>query len=87
MVPLAEMADQLGLEVSRTADHVFFLEDEENTLKLEQNKTDIRLNGKRISLPRAVVEREGITYVPIEAFAAIKRDLLYVNGTRVVNPT
>ncbi|MBC8063458.1 MAG: hypothetical protein H7Y17_01395 [Chlorobia bacterium] len=87
MVPLAEMADQLGLEVSRTSEKIFFLEDEDNVLKLEQNRSDARLNSKRISLPRAIVEKDGIMYVPIEAFAAIKRDALYVNGTRVVSRT
>lgn len=83
MVPLAEMVAQLGLELSKTSNGVFFVEDEENTLKLEQNKSDVRLNGRRISLPREVVEKDGVTYVPIEAFAAIKRDSLYVNGQRV----
>jgi len=83
MVPLAETADYLGVKVSRTADRSFYLDDEDNTLKLEQNNPEARLNGKRISLPRAIVERDGVTYVPIEAFAAIKRDSLYVNGQRV----
>ena len=85
MVPLAETADQLGIAVVRTADKSFYLEDEDNTLKLEQNKSEARLNGKRMSLPRAIVERDGATFVPIEVFAAIKRNALYVNGERVSN--
>jgi hypothetical protein len=87
MVPLQEMAQQLGLEVDRTDKGVFFVEDEENTAKLEQNRSEMRLNGQRINLPRAVVEKDGVTFVPIEAFAAIKKDSLYVNGTRVSSRT
>ena len=83
MVPLAETAAQLDIDVSRTSERAFYLEDQDNTLKLEQNTVDARLNGKRISLPRAIEERDGITFVPIEAFATVKRDSLYVNGTRV----
>lgn len=83
MVPLAETAAQLDLDVTRTAERAFYLEDQDNTLKLEQNATEARLNGKRISLPRAMEVRNGVTFVPIEAFAAIKRDSLYVNGMRV----
>lgn len=85
MVPLGDVASQLDLEINRTSTGTFFLEDEDNTVKLEQNKSEMRLNGKRISLPKAIVEKEGVTYVPIEAFAAIKRDSLYVNGSRVVS--
>lgn len=84
MVPLGDMASQLDLEISRTSNGIFYLEDEDNTVKLEQNKSEFRLNGKRVSLPKAIVVRDGVTYVPIEAFAAIKRDSLYVNGSRVV---
>ena len=86
MVPLLETADQLGFEVDRASNGVFYLEDEENTLKLEQNRSEMRLNGKRISLPRALVDRDGVTYAPIEAFAAVTRDALYVNGRRVGRP-
>jgi hypothetical protein len=83
MVPLAETAAQMGIDVVRTADRSFYLEDQDNTLKLEQNKSEARLNGKRISLPRAMEERDGVAFVPVEAFAAVKQDSLYVNGTRV----
>lgn len=85
MVPLEQMAKELGFDVSKTDRGIFYVEDEENSLKLEQNGTEYRLNGKRSSLPRAVVERDGVVYVPIEAFAALKRDSLKVNGTRVID--
>lgn len=87
MVPLGITASQLDLEVSRTSGGVFYVEDEDNTVRLEQNKSEMRLNGKRVNLTRAITERDGLTYVPIEVFAAIKRDSLYVNGTRVVART
>lgn len=87
MVPLGDMASQLKLEVSRTSGGVFYVEDEDNSIKLEQNKSEMRLNGKRTNLPRAIAEKDGVTYVPIEVFAAIKRDSLYVNGARVVART
>lgn len=85
MVPLGDVASQLDLEVNRTSSGVFFLEDEDNTVKLEQNKSEMRLNGKRVNLPKAISAKDGVTYVPIEVFAAIKRDSLYVNGSRVVS--
>lgn len=84
MVPLGDVASQLDLEINRTSTGTYFLEDEDNTVKLEQNKSEMRLNGKRVNLPKAISTKEGVTYVPIEVFAAIKRDSLYVNGTRVV---
>jgi len=83
MVPLEDTARELGLEITKSGDRVFYLEDTENSLKLEQNSSDYRLNGRRSSLPRAVTERDGVVYVPIEVFAAIKRDPLTVNGERV----
>ncbi|HET9129507.1 MAG TPA: stalk domain-containing protein [Terriglobia bacterium] len=83
MVPLEAVAEQLGLDVSRTNSNAWYLEDQENTLKLEQNSSDARLNGKRMSLPRATVERNGLLFVPIQTFAAIKRDPIFVNGSRV----
>lgn len=85
MVPLGDVASQLNLEVNRTSSGIFFLEDEDNTVKLEQNKSEMRLNGKRVNLPKAISAKDGVTYVPIEVFAAIKRDSLYVNGSRVVS--
>jgi len=86
MVPLIDMADQLRLDVTRAANGVFYLEDEDNSLKLEQNKSEMRLNGRRINLPRTLLDRDGVTYVPVEAFAALKKDSLFVNGRRVDQP-
>jgi len=85
MVPLLSMADELGLEVTKSGSQSYYLEDEENMLKLERNSSSYRLNGKRFDLPKEVVERNGILFVPIDLFAAIKEDAIYVNGTRIAN--
>lgn len=84
MVPISETAAQLGLECNSSSGRAYYLEDEENSLKLEQNGEFGRLNGKRINLPKALVERGGVTYAPIEAFALLKKNSLYVNGSRVI---
>ena len=83
MVALPDMAEELSLQVSRTSEGVYFLEDQDNTLKVEQNSEVARLNGKRLILPKSVIQRDGVLYIPLEAFAALKRQAFYVNGTKI----
>ncbi|HVL39979.1 MAG TPA: stalk domain-containing protein, partial [Fimbriimonadaceae bacterium] len=86
MVPLERTAAQLGLDVSKSAGgRTILVEDEESLLKLEQDSADFRLNGRRGTLPRNVVSRDGVIYVPVEALAQMKREFVYVNGSKVGN--
>lgn len=83
MVPLNDIASQLDLEVDRTKDKVVYIEDDNGSLKIEQDSTAYRLNGKKGNLSTAVKERDGVLYVPIEILAAMKKEAIFLNGSRI----
>ncbi len=83
MVPLESVAKQLGVEIEKGSGGRFFLETDDLMLRLEQGSRDYRLNGKRGKLSQAPVEKQGVIYVPIEAFAPLKSEGIYVNGVKV----
>jgi hypothetical protein len=82
MVPLDRTASQMGIDIEST-DRTILLEDEDSILKLEQDSSDYRLNGKRGSLSRAVVKRGSTVYVPLEVLAKMKREAITVNGEKL----
>lgn len=83
MVPLETMLRELGLSMEKGRASAIYIEGENSTLRLEQGSTEARLNGRRVDLPRSVVEREGVIYVPVEILASIKRGNLAVDGNRI----
>ncbi|MEA2551894.1 MAG: hypothetical protein QOJ65_70 [Fimbriimonadaceae bacterium] len=84
MAPLSKTASQLGLTVdSYTSDGTILVEDSRNNLRLEQGSRDYRLNGRYGTMSKEVQVRDGVTYVPLEVLALMKREPIYANGTRV----
>lgn len=88
MVPLERTAESLGLQVQSVASDRFILvEDDDSILRLEQDSADYRLNSKRGSMSRAVIRRDGETFVPLEILAATVTGRVTVNGTVVEMPS
>jgi hypothetical protein len=82
MVPLERAASQMSLDV-QISGRTILVEDDDSILKLEQDSDAYRLNGKRGIMPRNVVKRGNTIYVPLEVLAAMKREAITVDGTRV----
>jgi hypothetical protein len=83
MVPLKSVADQLGLEVDEGRYSALYVSGENGSLRLQKDSREARLNGKAFTLDQAVVERDGVLYVPVDAFAKISRESVRVNGNRI----
>lgn len=84
MVPLESAARQMDLDIERIGNsRVFFVEDRDSSLRLEQDSTSYRLNGRRGTLPRALVERRGVVFAPLEALALLKPNAVTLNGGRI----
>lgn len=83
MVPLEATADQLGFEVSqsRSGDTVW-VEKGDDVFAVEQDSKSYRLNGRRDTLPAKAEMRNGILFVPLEAFSKVVRGTVIVNGTK-----
>ncbi len=84
MVPLTRTADQLDLTVTGDrAGNTILVEGDTSVLRLEQGSGSYRLNGKYGTLRHEVIVRDGVTFSPIEVLAAMKRQPIFVNGSRV----
>lgn len=83
MVPLLRTAEQMDLDVENVSEKVVLLESDDSMLRLEQDSDNYRLNGRRGVLPRPVVNKKGVLYVPIGAFAMMRIGRLTVNGTTI----
>lgn len=83
MVPLRSTAEQLDLDLSvdRSSGQVR-LENEDDRLVLEQESKSYRLNGRAGTLPLATERRNGVEYVPLDAFGMVIRSRITVDGTR-----
>ena len=85
MVPAKETGRQLGLAVDRVGDRVY-IESADDSVRLTVGETGYRQSSQRGDLAAKVEERNGVVYVPIEAFAGLLRQTLYMNGTEVRRP-
>lgn len=83
MVPIERTARHLGFDSSWSGDRMLMVEDNDNLLRFESGSMDYRVNGRRARLSQAVAERNGVWYCPIDALATLRRDSVYVDGTRV----
>lgn len=83
MVPLKSVADQLGLEMEEGRYSALYVSGENGSLRLQKDSREARFNGKAFTLDQAVVERDGVLYVPVNAFAKISRESVRVNGNRI----
>jgi len=85
MVPLDRTAEQIGLNVEkgRNGKAIYVEGEDESTLRIQIDAREARLNGRTVTMDRAVVERDGIVYVPVELLARMKNETLRVNGNTV----
>lgn len=84
MVPMKAMADQLGLEVEEGRYTAIYISGDNGSLRLQKGSRDARYNGKNFTLDQAPVERDGVLYVPVDAFSNMSKESLLVNGNRIV---
>lgn len=84
MVPLQRAATQIGLDVDLGRSGTILVEDDDHLLKLERDSKNYRLDGKRGTLSRTVVEKNGTVYVPADILAEIKGKRVEENGNRLV---
>lgn len=83
MVPLRSTAEQLGFRVSAGDDEGSFrIENDKDLLVVEQDSRDYSLNHRRDSFPTAIRVRDGVAYAPIDAFTALTKGTVIVNGTK-----
>lgn len=85
MVPAKETARQLGLAYDRVGERVY-IENDSDSVRLSVGDTSFRNGGRRLELGAPVEDRNGVVYVPIEAFASLVRQPLFVNGQEVRKP-
>jgi len=83
MVPLMSTASQLKIDVDVASGGRVYVQEKDSILRLEQDSDHYRLNGKSGSLSSKVVSKQGVMFVPLEAFAALKQDPIYLNGVKI----
>lgn len=83
MVPMEQMVKELGLTMEKGRSNAIYIEGENDSLRLEQGSSEGRLNGRTVELKSAVVEKNGVLYMPIEVLASMKKGNLNVDGTRL----
>lgn len=82
MVPAKETGRQLGLTVDRVGDRLY-IENDQDSIRLTVGESAYRRSNQRGDLAAPVEERDGVVYVPIEVFASLVRQPLYLNGNEV----
>ncbi len=86
MVPLESASRQMNMRVSRDdtrSDRYVFIDGSEGYLQVELGSREARLNGRRITMPQAAVEKDRTIYIPLEMLAQVSKETVYLNGTRV----
>jgi hypothetical protein len=83
MVPLKRAADQLDLEVEDGRYKAIYVSGENGSLRLERDSREARINGRALTLERAVVEKEGVLYVPLDALAKLSSESITADGNRI----
>lgn len=85
MVPLEQIVKELGLTMEKGRSNAIYIEGENDSLRLEQGSSEGRLNGRTVELKSAVVEKNGVLYMPIDILASMKKGNLNVDGTRILS--
>lgn len=82
MVPLRIAADKVNATYDST-NTAIYIENHDHSLRLEPGSSKIRLDGKFGDLPRALVNRNGTIYGPIDVLQKVTDQEISVNGTIV----
>lgn len=84
MVPIESTAEQLGLKIDRSASgRTVYLESDDDSVKIDVDADNFRLNGRRTRLTKPAVMRDGVIYAPIEILANLSDQPIFVNGNRI----
>ncbi len=84
MVPLERTAAQMGLDLDSDRNGRWFtISDDDQDLEIELDSRTYRLNRRQGTLPQAVTRRDRTVYVPLDILAKMKRENVYVNGTKL----
>lgn len=86
MVPLEEIARQVGLKTNRRGRDVT-IGDLDRIMRLRVGEYDYDLGGRRNDLPVRLIERDGRIFLPVEALAPLLDRGLTINGMEVRPPS
>jgi hypothetical protein len=78
MVPLWAVAEQIKIDVDQSS-QAYYLSSNVGTLRIEQDSSDYRLNGKSGSFKVRVTKKDRIVYVPLEVFRLLGRDRIQID--------
>ncbi|HTQ12041.1 MAG TPA: stalk domain-containing protein [Fimbriimonadaceae bacterium] len=83
MVPLKATAEQLGFTVSADqAPDSYRIENDTEVLIVQAGSRDYTWNHNNGSLPTRVSVRDGVAYIPVDAFTRVVKGSVVVNGTK-----
>ncbi len=84
MVPLADVARQLGLDVDQsTRSGKIYVSTQDRDLVLEQESKKYRLNGKSGEMEQQVTEKDGVVYIPAKVIGELLEKSVYLDGKKV----
>ncbi len=83
MVPLDPAARQFGLDVDRRPNGTVYVDGADLNIRLLIGSKDARLDGKNIELPRPLLDKNGVLFVPIDALLPLIKDEVLLNGKRL----
>jgi len=82
MVPLEAVGNQLGLIIEKKDDRTYYVDSKDDELRVTVFSRHTILNGKELVLPRTIVDRDGVVYIPLDGLVKICKDAVLVNGTK-----
>lgn len=82
MVPLERTSEQMKLRTDKVG-RVFYIENDDSLLKVEVDSRDYRLNGRRLTADRPVIERNGVVFIPLSMLAGVTTEIITIDGKRL----
>lgn len=83
MVPLKQMADALGLSYEKGDKDSVYIENDNDSLKLDKDSVNYRFNGNHGTLSHPVAQKGDVLYAPVDVFAQLVSKDLIVNGRKL----
>jgi hypothetical protein len=85
MVPLKAAVTQLGWQFEAIPNAIF-VETDDHTLRIENDSANFRYDGRKGTLVRAMVKRNGAVYAPVEVLQRMTNEDVVINGTKLDRP-
>lgn len=84
MVPLADVASQLELDLDQSSrSGRIYVSTRDRDLILEQDSRNYRLNGKSREMEQKVAEKDGVVYVPVKVIGELLQKSVYLDDKKV----